>query len=124
MSAFRARIAGFTPCLVAMLVCFLVWTQFSGLHLHLPEGESPHVHAAHAPGHGDDGHHDDMGEFDVSPVSLVKQILSFPLALITLCLLFLWAPVGRRMPVRADIPLFARPWLHFIPPLRGPPATV
>ncbi len=124
MNAFRARTDGFAPCLAAMLVCFLVWTQFSGLHLHQPEGERPHVHAAHAPGHGHDTHPHPMdGELDLSLVSLVKQILSFPLALIALCLL-LRVSICRRMPLPADLRLSAGPWFRFIPPLRGPPATV
>ncbi len=123
MNFFRARINRFAPCLAATLVCLLVWMQISGLHFHVQDGGHAHVHAAHAPGHHHAAHHDAAAEeIDLSLISLIKQILAFPLALIFMFLLFR-VSVGGRLPPPADIRVSRRPWFHFIPPLRGPPLT-
>lgn len=126
MSFFRAHIDRFAPCLAVMLICFLVWTQVSGLHLHLPEDGDhahAHVHAAHAPGHDHAAHHDAADEFDLSLTTLVKQLLVLLFALIATCPLFR-VSAGSRAPRPADIRLSRRPWFRFTTPLRGPPLTV
>lgn len=124
MPLLRSRIKRSKSCLALTLICLLAAVQVSGVHLHLPEDDHLHVHAAYAPGHDHAGHHDAADDFDLSPLSLVvKLYFAFPLALIIFLLPLFVAARGHAFRYRTDLRPGRNFRLRFIPPLRAPPLT-